>query len=101
MTAGALPAGPPPAWFLEAQAIAEAWGPFESELEVIQLRILCRGGVVREDFNAALRALDYRRGPVTGTEWGYVRAVMLNRAADRVLDESAARRRAAAEKVEP
>lgn len=86
-----MTAGPRPAWFREAEAIEQVW-PFDSVLELVQMRILCRGGVTRQDFDAAVRALEYRRGPDYGTEWGYVRTVMLNRAAERVLDESARQR---------
>lgn len=54
-------------------------GPTEQE----ELNILLRGGVTIDDVNHALLTY-FRAYRITG-HWGYLRAVMLNRAAERAV----------------
>lgn len=57
-------------------------------VERFELRILLRGGVTADDMRHALDA--WSRSHRVTDDWGYLRAVMLRRAADRMVLQQAA-----------
>lgn len=64
--------------------IEHAIGKLEP-IELTELSILTQGGVTAADVEHALDAWARARYRAGGSDWGYLRAVMLRRAADRML----------------